>query len=211
MHHRLQHLCGCDHRYTGVDATTDDGFLNQGNLFCRHLHPQVPPGDHDGAGLADDVGKVLYRLRLLDLADDGNGPAVHRFHVSLQGTHIIPAADEGKGHIIESVGKSKGKIGFILLGEGTQMLQRNLGQVHSLAGQQGPLFQHPAMDVTPINMLHHQAYQTIVDENPLADENLLMQVRIVYADAPPISHTRLGGDYQLFPPLEGIGGLFQLT
>jgi hypothetical protein len=89
--------------------------------------------------------------------------------MSLQGTHIIAATDKGEGYIVEIVGKGEGKIGLILLGEGAEMFQRNLGQVHSLAGQQGSIFQHPAMDVMPVYMLHHQAYQTIVDENPLAD------------------------------------------
>ena len=74
----------------------------------HHCTGAVEHGIGNVAGLTDDVDKVHHRLGLLNLADDGKSPAVHRFHVSLQGTHIITAADKGKGYIIELVGKSEG-------------------------------------------------------------------------------------------------------
>ncbi len=131
--------------------------------------------------------------------------------MSLQGSHIIAAADKGKGYIIEVVGKGEGKVRFILLGEGTEMLQRDLRQVHSFSGQQGSFLQHPAMDVPALDTLHNQAYQAIVDENSLTDEYLFVQVRIVDADTPAVSHADFGGDDQLLVLLQGIGGILQPT
>ena len=52
--HRLEHLCGSDHRFAGEIRLRDELFLRVRDFFDWHLHPEIAARHHDAIGGGED-------------------------------------------------------------------------------------------------------------------------------------------------------------
>ena len=68
--HRLEHMCGSDHRFPEDVRLPDNVFLGNSHLFDWDFDTQIAACHHDPvAGLQDGI-QVLERLGTFDLSND---------------------------------------------------------------------------------------------------------------------------------------------
>src|SRR5882762_8395045 len=82
----------------GVEMPLDGRLLDQRHALERHLHAQVPAGDHHPFGKLRDLVDPIDGLRLLQLGDHGRGG-----RVSLDQPDVVGVAHEAHGHVVDLV------------------------------------------------------------------------------------------------------------
>ena len=70
MDHGLQHLRGRDHRLRPAIGLANKVLLDDGDLFDRHFHAQIPARNHDPVGGVEDFVDAFQRALAFDLRDE---------------------------------------------------------------------------------------------------------------------------------------------
>ena len=85
LDHRLEHLGGHDDRLGAAAGLVDDQLLVDRHVLERALHAEVAAGHHHPVERLDDPVDRLEGLRLLDLGDDRDPPALLLHHL----VHVV--------------------------------------------------------------------------------------------------------------------------
>jgi hypothetical protein len=132
--HRLEHLGRRDHRFARFVGFPDDPFLKHRNLFGRHLHAEIAPGDHQPVSLLQDFLQVVNALAVLDLGDHRLVPTGFPDHVPDR-SDIVGPADEGDGDQVHVEPDAVDDVQSILLGDRRQV-DGDIGQTDPFPGEQ---------------------------------------------------------------------------
>ena len=193
--HGIQHL-GCrDDDLAGFVALSDDGLLNVGNLLRRDFHAHVAAGHHNAVGRLDDLIQVLDSLCVLDLCDHS-----HLIVVIFQNLLDLPdgvrRSHKGCGDEIEAFLDTEKNVLFIFIRQSRQ-LDLYIRHVDALFGAQLAAVEHAAVDLGAFHLLHFQSDQTVVDQNPVARNHILVELLIVDVADLVICGNLLGGQHIL--------------
>ncbi len=174
--HALQHLRGGNRGQTEGDGALENRFLDHRHPLGGDLHAQVTARDHDGVAGAQHGIERGYRLRLLELRDDGRIRAecpqlVFREH------HILGAADKGKRDVVHAHLHAITQVREVLLREGGGA-DMDAGQVDPLPLFEQPATDHLALGVRIGGVKHKQLERTIVEEQRVAGLGIVREMLI---------------------------------
>ena len=154
-------------------------------------------------GLQDGV-QVVHALLVLNFGDDLHVVPAAVVEDSPDGLHIRRPADEGGGDKVKVVFHAKADVVDILLGEGGQ-LDMDAGDVDGLVGRQGAAVLHGTDNICPLDALHPDGHQAVVNENLLAGLELLMELGVGDRHPALIARHVLGGEGEGVAGFQGNG------
>lgn len=176
--HGVQHLGGTDDGLAGQVALGDKLLLGNEHLGSGDLDTQVSSGNHDSVGLLENLVEVVDSLLVLDLGDDLDALALLAKHVS-DGLDVVGGSDKrGEDHV-DALLHAELEIGLVLLGQSGQ-IDVGTGQVDSLSGRDLSVVEHLDLEGLVVDLLEHlEGQNSVVDEDDLANVNLLDNVGVV--------------------------------
>ncbi len=175
-HHRLEHLGRDDDRFPQPASGRDDALLQHRNLVQRHFDAEVAARHHDGVGRRDDLVDVLDRRCALELGDDRNRRAVGR-HDRPDRRDVSRPADVARGDVVGALFDGEGDVRGVLLRDREGELR--IGQVDSLAGRDRAAVDDPGRDRSAAFGDDLELHQAVVDEDALADPQVVQEVGVV--------------------------------
>ena len=206
LHHRVQHLCGCDDRLAGGHALGDHVLLDDGNLCEVDLHAHIPPGHHDAVRHGQDLRQVADPLLVFNLGDDLDG-GVCLIQQAADLPHVVRRADEAGGDEVKALFHAEEDVLPVPLahvGHG----QADARHIDALVVFHGPVVFHPAADVRRCGLQHRQAHQAVVQQDGVAGLHVPGQVGVGDGAALLIPHDVPGGQGELLagPQHDGTCG-----
>lgn len=130
LDHALKHLGGADDGLASHVAHGDHLLLGSKHLSSGNLDTEVTTGHHDAVSLAQDLGKVVETLSVLDLGNDLDVLALFAEDLP-DGLDVLTAADEGGKDHVDIVLDAKAQVILVLLGQSGE-IDIGVGQVDTL-------------------------------------------------------------------------------
>ena len=72
LHHGIQHLCSCDHRFSHMHCLADQFFLDYRNFLQRNLYTHITSGDHNSICHSENILTIFYTLLIFQFGDNMN-------------------------------------------------------------------------------------------------------------------------------------------
>src|SRR5690606_8154046 len=193
--HRFEHLGGDDDGPGLLAAQFDGALLDHRHLFEGQFDAEVAAGDHDAVEGGDDLGEAFHRLRLLDLADEGDADAL-LFHDLVADVGVGGGADEGQGDEVDAEAQGPAEVLLVLLGEGGDA-DGDAGEVEALVVGDHAADGDDGLDAGAVDGGHLEGDAAVVDEDGVAGADVAGEALVGGGDFAAGSGDVLGGDGEL--------------
>ncbi len=202
--HRIEHLCGDNHRLPGGIGLPGNHLLRQRNLFRLAFHSEIAARHHDPVRLPDNVVDILQRFVLLDLGDDRKffsfidvrDDKITQLH------HIRTGPDERQRDIIDIVGDSEQQIVPVFFRHGRRT-DRHTRKVDPFVAFQNAAV-HCFDDHFPFQRVEHlKLQQTVIHQDRVARFHILGKILICGGDLVPFAEHFIDGDDQPLAVVQG--------
>ena len=196
LDHRLQHLRGGDHRTPVTIGEANDSLLGAGYGFEWQLDPKVTARNHDRIAGTNDRFDVMERDVLLDLRHDQQ-PLGNHLPKRLD---VLSPSYKAKGEVIHFLVDGEVDVGDILIGD---RWSRDLDtrQIHAFVTLEIATIQHARLHSCIADVERNKLDQTIVDEDAIADMNVLRELIVGDGNLPVLLVTLVNED-DVFANLE---------
>jgi hypothetical protein len=192
LDHRLEHLGRDDCRLGRLPARLRGPLLHQRHPLQRHLHAEVAAGHHDPVERGQHRGQLGDRLRLLQLGQHRNGPALLGQHrPDRPGVGRRP--DERQRGQVHPEREREPQVLGVLAGQ-RRLAHRDPGQGQALVIGHRAAFGHLADHVGSADGDDHQPHVAVVDQQPVARRDVVGQPRVRRRHPPRGAGLVLGGD-----------------
>ena len=148
-----------------------------GNLLCRYLHAHIASGYHDTVRCLDDGVQILDALRVLNLCNNLHTGTLLIQH-GLDFLNTVSCTYKGCRDEVKALPDSKTDILFVLIRQGRK-LNLYIGHIDTLLLSQLSSVDDLTDNVRILHLAHFQLNQSVVNENPVARGNILIQSAVI--------------------------------
>ena len=173
-------------------------FWSVGTSSVESSTPRSPRATMTPSAASSIVGQVVDGLALLDLGDDGHGPA-QGADEGLRFLDVRGLAHEGEGHVVDAILHAEREVAPVFFGErgGRELHSR---QVHALAALEQAAVEHAGENALALHALDLELEVAVVEEDAVPRAHVARQGVVGGGDELARPHHRLvGGDGQRGP------------